>query len=468
MALHFARSVWNIVILSYIDDFIIVASSLREARLHRDLFLVFISLLGFQIREEKSSLVPSHEVKYLGFLWNSQTMEVSLPSAKIEKLVKQVGTVLDDGGLTVKNLQRLMGRLESIRFVFRDAPLFYRALQRKLNMFRKKERKFLSLDHSLSMKRELFWWFSEFPKNHTVRSLLIRPVSITITSDAAGTSDTWDQTTKSREYARSSFRGYGAFDDRGNYIQKEWMGHERDWHINIQETVGAIVALKSMALPGDHVLLRLDNMTALAYLRKRGGTRNYQLCKLAVETGLWLMKNNVIVSYEHISSSDNDIADMLSRFSLDFWEFSICKEVFDYIIDHFKVNFGVTPTCDVFASNKTKRMENYVSWKQDPQARGRDAFLLSDWTSLPYLFPPTPLLARVLREVELRKTKAILIAPYWSRKSWFPHLQRMKLAELPLPPAQECLVHNIHRTVEAHLDPLYAFLVDGSHPDHLR
>jgi len=466
VALHFARSVWNIVILSYIDDFIICASSLREARLHRDLFLVLISLLGFQIREEKSSLIPSHEVKYLGFLWNSETMKVSLPSAKVKKLVDQVGIILDDGGLTVKDLQRLMGRLESVRFVFQDAPLFYRALQRKLNIFRKKERKFLSLDHSLSMKRELLWWFSEFPKNHTSRSLLERPVSVTITSDAAGTSDIYDSTAKSKEYAQSSYRGYGAFDDRGNYIQKEWIDHERDWHINIQETVGAIVALKSMALPGDHVLLRLDNMTVLAYLRKRGGTRNYQLCKLGVDTGLWLMKNNIVVSFEHVSSCDNDIADMLSRFSLDFWEFFVCRDVFDYIVDFFKAKYGVTPTCDVFASDRTKRMETYVSWKQDPLALGRDAFLLQDWTPLPYLFPPTPLLARVLREVELRKTKAILIAPYWSKKSWFPHLQAMKIAELPLPPARECLVHNVYQTVEAYLDPLTAFLLDGNLPDH--
>ena len=137
-------------------------------------------------------------------------MEVSIPEAKILKLIDQISKILTKGGLTVKDLQRLLGRLESFRFVFQDAPLFYRALQWKLNRFRKKERKFLSLDRSLSMKRELIWWMKKFPKYHTRRSLLSKPVSVTITSDAAGISDTWDITAKTKEFAASKFRRYSA------------------------------------------------------------------------------------------------------------------------------------------------------------------------------------------------------------------------------------------------------------------
>ena len=223
-----------------------------------------------------------------------------------------------------------------------------------------------------------------------------------------------------------------------------------------------------MALPGDHVLLRLDNITALAYLRKRGGTRNYQLCKLAVEAGLWLMRNNIQVSFEYVSSVNNDVADMLSRFDLDFWEFSLRQDIFDEIVNLFQVNYGVSPTCDVFASNKTNRMETYVSWRQDHRAYGRDAFLLSNWTRCPYLFPPTPLLARVVREVELRKTMVILVAPYWAQKEWFPHLQSMLVKSVPLPPAKECLVHKVFKSVHAYMDPLHVFLLDGSLPDRRR
>ena len=181
------------------------------------------------------------------------------------------------------------------------------------------------------------------------------------------------------------------------------MDHERTWHINKLELVGAISALKSMAKPGDHVLLHLDNKTALSYLRKRGGTKNFQLCKLAVKTGIWLMENDVLLSVEYISSKENVIADMMSRFHIDFWEFSLKKDVYDYIMKIFKAK----PTMDVFASNLTAKMNIYCSWHQDQNAIAHDAFLLENWSPLPYLFPPTPLLAKVMREVELRKTMAI-------------------------------------------------------------
>ena len=159
-----------------------------------------------------------------------------------------------------------------------------------------------------------------FSEPHTRRSLIDRPVSVVITSDAAGKPTKWDKTSKSAEYAASSFVGYGAYDNKGNFIQHEWNSSELDWHINRQELVGAISALKAMANPGDHVLLRVDNTTAGAYLRKRGGTKSVKMCKLAVQAGIWLMENNILLSVQHISSEENDVADMLSRFHLDFWE----------------------------------------------------------------------------------------------------------------------------------------------------
>ena len=314
------------------------------------------------------------------------------------------------------------------------------------------------------MRKDLLWWSTEFSWVHASRSLLARPVSIVITSDAAGINDRWDIKAKTREYSASIFRGFGAFSDRGDFIQRNWIGEEQFWHINLQELYGAIIALQTMALSGDLVLLRLDNTTALSYLRKRGGSKSYKLCKLAVEVCLWMMKNDIKLSLEHVSSHDNDIADMLSRFHIDFWEFSLCQQVFDSVVDFFKV----TPTCDIFASKRTAKMIPYCTWEQDPNALGRDAFLLPNWTPIPYIFPPTPLLTRVVREVELRKTKAILIAPRWKQKEWFPHLQRMKIAEMALPPAEICLEHKLHKRVEAYMDPMVAFLLDGSLPDQRR
>lgn len=460
-ALFFARSVFNICVLGYIDDFILFGSTLEEICLHRDIFLVFMSLLGFQIREEKSSLVPSHIVKYLGFWWDSQNMIVYLPSKKFNKISSDVDSFLEAGGLSVKNLERLLGRLESIRFVFENAPLFYRSMQRLLNRNRGKYKRFLCLDKNLSAKAELLWWSEVFSKKYSCRSLLARPVTVTIYSDAAGKRNIFDKCSKSSEYNASSFRGHGAFDDRGNFIQHEWSDREINWHINRQELFGAVQALKVMALPGDHVLLRLDNSTAEAYLRKRGGTKSFKLNSLAVEIGRWMLENDIGLTLQHVSSEDNDVADMLSRFHMDFWEFSLHKETFDYIVAFFKEQVGLVPTCDLFASRLTARMNVYCSWRKDKEAIAQDAFLMKNWTEFPYIFPPTPLLPKVLKEIASRKTKCLLVAPNWPFKNWFPLLRRMKLISLPLPHSQICLVHKVRPYVEAKIDPLCVFLLDG-------
>ena len=248
---------------------------------------------------------------------------------------------------------------------------------------------------------ELVWW-SNFSGINTYRSLVDQPITVTITSDAAGKPTIWEKTSKSAEYSASSFCGYGAYDDKGNYIQHEWSPSESDWHINLQELYGAVAALRSMAKPGDHVLLRLDNTSAAAYLRKKGGTKSVKLCKLAVEAGRWLLHNNIRITLQHVSSEENDLADMLSRFHLNFWEFSLRKEIFIYVVQYFKDLVGLTPTCDIFASHLTAMMSNYCSWREDHLASARDAFLMKNWTTFPYLFPPTPILTRVLREIELR------------------------------------------------------------------
>ena len=43
-----------------------------------------------------------------------------------------------------------------------------------------------------------------------------------------------------------------------------------------------------------------------------------------------------------------------------------------------------------------------------------------------------------------------------------PPTEDETIAALPLPPSQDCLVHMVYSQVEACVDPLYAFLLDGS------
>lgn len=70
-------------------------------------------------------------------------------------------------------------------------------------------------------------------------------------------------------------------------------------------------------------------------------------------------------------------------------------------------------------------------------AEATDA-LMSPWPQgLLYVFPPIPLIPKVLRKVRLLKAVIILVAPRWPRHPWFFMLQSMSVRtplDLPLFP----------------------------------
>ena len=57
-----------------------------------------------------------------------------------------------------------------------------------------------------------------------------------------------------------------------------WIELEAGKHINWLKLRVAQYALLQLASPGDIVQLHLDNMTAITFIRKKGGTRSLSLC----------------------------------------------------------------------------------------------------------------------------------------------------------------------------------------------
>ena len=75
---------------------------------------------------------------------------------------------------------------------------------------------------------------------------------------------------------------------------------------------------------------------------------------------------------------------------------------------------------DLFASQLTHQLKNYVSWRPDPGATATDAFTL-DWTKfMGYVNPPWNLVGRVLTHVRSQQAKVTLIAQIWSSAETIP------------------------------------------------
>ena len=90
------------------------------------------------------------------------------------------------------------------------------------------------------------------------------------------------------------------------------------------------------------------------------------------------------------------------------------------------------PDVHLMASDMSRKAPVFFSWtRADQEAWGLDS-LAQDvhWNQfeLPYCFPPFPLLQQVLDKCKRQEVdRMILVAPWWSGKTFFPSLLEMLL-----------------------------------------
>ena len=80
-------SVGTLRLLCYLDDWLVLSSSEREAKQAVQLLLSLCYPLGIVINEKKSDLVPSQTAKYLGMTINTEAGKVFPSLARVEKFL---------------------------------------------------------------------------------------------------------------------------------------------------------------------------------------------------------------------------------------------------------------------------------------------------------------------------------------------------------------------------------------------
>lgn len=61
------------------------------------------------------------------------------------------------------------------------------------------------------------------------------------------------------------------------------------------------------------VLLRMDNVSVLQYINKKGGTKSQWRCSLTLKFLNWCPSKNIVVTAVHLAGVDNSLADSLLR-----------------------------------------------------------------------------------------------------------------------------------------------------------
>ena len=157
-----------------------------------------------------------------------------------------------------------------------------------------------------------------------------------------------------------------------------WAFPQASMSINARELLAIQHGLHrfQFSLRGHTVAVYCDNVTAVAYLRREGGTRSPTLNTIAQEILRWAESLDIRLAPQFIPGSNNVLADALSRpHQLPHSEWSLNMTVFQSLCRLWPVQI------DLFATSANHRCSIYFSPYRDPQAAGTDAFLQS-WDGL--------------------------------------------------------------------------------------
>ena len=433
--IRFLRKEFRTLLQGYIDDFLFQAITVDLCLLHTHIAIIIFHCLGFEVNFSKSSLDPSQQILHLGFGWDSAEMTISLPQKKVDEMVKLAATFLDRGECLARELRSFIGKAEGARPAVEQAALHYRSLQVLLPSPKhwRGERR-LRLTPGAS--EDLHWWRDSMP-THSVAPMRRGQPTLDLNTDASGVA------------------GWGGHSSRG-FVQGSWTRSELEWHINSKELATAKKCLQPMMKEGDYVHLSMDSRTAVAFINRQGGTRSRPLCRLALELWDYVLSLGGWIRASWLPRDSNQVADMLSKQSLETWEFGLDTEVAQMIWQRW-----FTPVVDCFASRDFHLLEEYYSFYPDPVALRRDAFSVVAWPDRVYAFPPVPLITMTLEKIKVDQVTAIMIVPTWRTAKWWDLLEDLLLEpHLPLGDHRALLVPSPGRKLP-YLGTLSACLLQG-------
>ena len=394
--------------LRYLDDWLVLGSSLAEVTKARDFLLSLCTDLGIRINFDKSHLTPSQTLTYLGMEIHSSLSKASPTPERILKFSTQLEEFRSSREQPASLWRSLLGRMSSLSLLVPGSRLRMRSLQLVLKRDWDFQNDSLLVRWDSSCLEDLQWWSEESNLTPGVPLEIPRP-DVHLYTDA-------------------SDQGWGATLEEA-HASGLWSLAEAAESINFRELLAvhrALVFFKDH-LRSLQVALFCDNSTAISYLKKAGGTRSSSLNQIAQEILRLCEELSIHLMPQFVAGSLNVLADALSRKDQVLGaEWTLCPQVFKEVQRRWPV------LIDLFATSLNHRLPLYFSPVQDPQALATDA-MLQDWEGLEaYAFPPFALIHQVLSK--LRQTKncyLTLIAPFWPHRPWFADLLEL-LVDVPV------------------------------------
>ena len=279
-----------------LDDFLRVTPSEQEARKQLTLFQQLYHKLGVPLAEEKTE--TNTKLIFLGIELDTIAMEARLPQDKLARCRSLTTKYQKLRKITVKKLESLTGILNfACGVVTPGRPFMRRLYQRLWGVQRRIPHHRVRL--TKGAREDLKMW-SQFFKDYNGITMFLPNAwsdqdSLHFYTDAARTI------------------GFGiVFGTK--YAFDVWPKEWKDFNIALLEFYPIVVAFKMFgeSIQNKRVLLHIDNQAVVHIINKQTSKDPY-IMVLVRELVLTILKLNVEVRAEYISTKENFLADFLSR-----------------------------------------------------------------------------------------------------------------------------------------------------------
>ena len=246
------------------------------------------------VKPEKSNLVPSQVVQYLGLIINTQSFVASPSQDCVSGLLSTAVEFLSSASPPASVWLSLLGMLSSLAHLVPGGRLLMRSLQICLHQSWDRVDQSTPVPWSPDCLRDLQWWLHLPCLSQGVCLCQVSP-GLDFWSDASDVD-------------------WGAH--LGHLVASGlWDESEARLPINTRELLAVCRGLLHFqsSLLGKTVAVFCDNVMAVAYLRKEGGTRSPFLNSIAQGIPRWSESLAICLAPQFILGSRNVLADTLSR-----------------------------------------------------------------------------------------------------------------------------------------------------------
>jgi ribonuclease HI len=451
-AINVIRERWKLTAVQYLDDLLFLHSVHHWLKAQTVKIITFLEELGWTINRAKSRLEPQQQFVFLGMEWSSTSMTVKVEKEKNRQLIKMIKKfkkwTLMGKRIQVRMLARVIGRLSQTRMQHQRASVYLS----KLNLMKTIAVKQAGWNGSVRLTpqviSEVGWWQHHLQRNEATNIRSPQPSS-TLYTDA-------------------SPQGWGGWLTVQGERDGEWMVHgcwkeQTPQTSNFREMTAVFLAMQHFfklhaIQPKTTVLLRSDNSTTIFDINRMRANRTLILPLKHILNFSW--KREIHITAMHIPGIQNTVTDKLSRLERS-GDYAIAQEVLEMGLKQ----LGAKIDIDLFANQKNKKCQRYVTISKRAGATERDAFSMVWKTFWPLIHPPIPLILKCLRKLKEERGKGVVVLPAWKGQVWTSLLHDMTVREVNLGESSKILTPGrlmIRCGTELPPGTLKACLVDAS------